>query len=158
MHNRRNKGRRWGFTAMHSAGWDDVWHLVSAIVVRQQPFTQIMMATGAVFFAVMALEGIRTSLASMWRAHRAVLLAPANKETLALAMAGDGLLTKSFSPKLHARNAGPPRRKRKPLTLSVRQFSSPRPKITRRPKLDLAPLSNLPENSAGAPFMLRDAL
>ena len=143
---------------MHSAGWIDVWHLVTAIVVRQQPFTQIMMATGAVFFAVMALEGIRTSLVSMWRAHRAVSLAPPRNAPVTLAMAGDGLATKSFSPKLQTRNAAPRMRKRKPLTLSVRQFSSPRPKITRRPKLDLPPSSNLPENSPRAPFMLRDAL
>jgi hypothetical protein len=143
---------------MHSAGWIDVWQLVAAIVVRQQPFTQIMMATGAVFFVVMALEGIRTSLVSMWRAHRAVSLAPPKNTPQALAMAGDDLPTESFSAKLQARNAGPPRRKRKLLTLSVRQFSSPRPKITRRPRLDSAPLSNLPENSPGAPFMLRDAL
>ena len=143
---------------MHSAGWIDVWHLVTAIVARQQPFTQIMMATGAVFFAVMALEGIRTSLVLMWRAHRAVSLAPPRNAPQALAMSGGDLLTKSFSPKLQSRSAAPPRRKRKPLTLSVRQFSSPRPKITRRPKLDLAPLSNLPENSPSAPFMLRDAL
>ena len=147
-----------GQSAMHSAGWIDVWHLVTAIVVRQQPFTQIMIVTGTVFFAVMALEGIRTSLVSIWRAHRAVSLAPPRNASEALATAGDGLLTKSFSPKLQTRNAAPPRRKRKPLTLSVRQFSSPRPKITCRPKLELAPLSNLPENSAGAPFMLRDAL
>ena len=143
---------------MSAAGWLDVWHMVTAIVARQQPFTQIMMATGAVFFCVMALEGIRTSLIAIRRAHRAVPAALPPKEPLSLAMQGDDLASKSFSPKLQTRNAAPSRRKRKPLTLSVRQFSSPRPKITRHPRLELASLSNLPENSAGAPFMLRDAL
>jgi len=137
---------------MHT--WLDVWHMVLAIVARQPPFAQIMLATGAVFVAVMALEGMRTSLLAIWRAHKAVPVPPQAElppESATLAMpAASAPLSKSFSARLAAAT---PRRP-KPLTLSPRQFRSPRPVIRRRTML----LSALSETPAPAPMTLSDAL
>ena len=103
--------------------------MVLAIVGRQPPFAQIMFATGAVFVAVMALEGLRTSLLAIWRAHR-----PAPP----LAMPAAALPAKIYSPRaLHAASRRP-----KPLTLSPRQFRSPRPTIRRHPMLQFASASD----------------
>ncbi len=64
---------------MDKAGWTDVWHMIVAIVARQPPFLAILMVLGAVFVAVMALEGLRTSLLAIRRAHRGAPSAMAEK-------------------------------------------------------------------------------
>ncbi|HXC55956.1 MAG TPA: hypothetical protein VNU97_11725 [Rhizomicrobium sp.] len=144
---------------MASAGWAQVWHLVAAIVARQPPFLQIMIATGAVFVAVMALEGVRTSLLAMWRAHRTAQHLPAPKEQ-ARASSGPAAAPLSgslFSPPA-ARAAARIVRKRKPLTVSARQFRSPRPTIRRYGMLEFAGASELTQSLADAPMDLSDAL
>jgi hypothetical protein len=124
---------------MNTAGWLDVWHMVLVIVARQPPFAQIMFATGAVFVAVMALEGLRTSLLAIRRAHKPtppLVLAPA--EAVALAMPAVAPFAKIYSPRAsHAASRRP-----KLLTLSPRQFRSPRPTIRRHPMLQFAAASD----------------
>ncbi len=162
MHNSANKGHVGAVVGMSTAGWLDVWHLVVAIVVRQPPFAQVMFATGGVFLAVMALEGIRSSVAAMWRAHKQVPLAPPQAlqppHGAALAMTDEGFAAKNISAKGQRRLAAAAARRPKPLTLSPRQFRSPRPKIRRHPKLQFEEFSMLPENAARAALDLRDAL
>jgi hypothetical protein len=120
---------------MNTAGWLDVWHMVLAIVARQPPFAQIMFATGAVFVAVMALEGLRTSLLAIGHAHRPappLVLPPA--EGVTLAMPATAPFAKIYAPRAsHAASRRP-----KPLTLSPRQFRMPRPTIRRHPMLQFA--------------------
>ncbi|HEY4944227.1 MAG TPA: hypothetical protein VII56_22560 [Rhizomicrobium sp.] len=135
--------------------WLDVWHLVLGIVARQSPFAQIMVATGAVFVVVMAIEGLRTSLLAIWRAHKAVPGLPPSAGTT---LATSAPLSKSFSAGAAARFAAVASRRPKPLTLSPRQFRSPRPKIRRHPMLEFALAEPLHENPANAPLQLRDAL
>jgi hypothetical protein len=109
--------------------WVDVWHMALGIVARQPPFAQIMFATGAVFVAVMALEGLRTSLLTIWRAHR-----PAPPPAAGVTPAMSPLPAKIYSPRAsHAASRRP-----KPLTLSPRQFRTPRPTIRRHPMLPCA--------------------
>lgn len=138
--------------------WLDVWHLVLGIVARQSPFAQIMAATGAVFVLVMAIEGLRTSLLAIWRAHKALPLSgpppPADGTTLAMSAP----LSKSFSAGAAVRFAAAASRRPKPLTLSPRQFRSPRPKIRRHGMLEFALAEQRHENPANAPTQLRDAL
>jgi hypothetical protein len=147
---------------MHTAGWLDVWHLVIGIVARQEPFVAIMLATLAVFVVVMAIEGVRTSLLSIWRAHRAapeaVTLAPPPEAPIALAAPALEPLAKNNSSTFSARLAAAPARRPKPLTLSPRQFRSPRPKIRRHARLDFSAFTLVPENTAAAPLELRDAI
>jgi hypothetical protein len=131
--------------------WLDVWHTVLAIVARQPPFAQIMIATGAVFVAVMALEGIRTSLLAIRHAHKTVP-APAPHEALppepvTLAMPAAPRAAKAFSARATARPAAAAPRRPKPLTLSPRQFRSPRPTI-RRHAAFLSALSESPAHAA----------
>ncbi|MEJ0026661.1 MAG: hypothetical protein WDN01_11590 [Rhizomicrobium sp.] len=137
---------------MNKAGWVDVWHLVVAIMSRQPPFVQIMCATGVVFIAVMAVEGLRTSLAAIWRAHRAPPVpAPVKNEPVALAApaaAADAPATRAFSVRSVPRAAATSARKRKPLTVAARQFRSPRPTIRRHPMLDFASAGEMPHFSA----------
>ena len=132
----------------------DVWHLVVAIVARQPPFIQIMYATGAVFVAVMAIEGLRTSLAAIWRAHRAgPVLAPPKAGPVAMAApasVADAPASRVFSPPRVPRAAATGARKRKPLTVATRQFRSPRPTIRRHPMLDVTDFGELPHFSADA--------
>ena len=141
------------------SSWLDVWHLVLAIVARAPPFGQIMYATGAVFVVVMALEGLRTSLLAMWRAHKPAppLTAPPGGTTT-LAMPAASPRSKSFSATGPSRFAVAASRRPKALTLSPRQFSSPRPRIRRHAMLEFAVESALHENSANAPMELHDAL
>ncbi len=147
---------------MNKAGWVDVWHLVLAIMSRQPPFIQIMYATGAVFILVMAVEGVRTSLASIWRAHAAgPVLAPPRSEpvTLAAPLSGPGApITRAFSvPRVpHAAPTGA--RKRKALTVAARQFRSPRPTIRRHPMLDVATMGDLPHFSADAGVLQHESV
>ncbi len=130
----------------------DVWHLALAIVMRQPPFVQIMYATGAVFIAVMAVEGVRTSLAAIWHAHKfGASAAPAKAKPVALAApASDGMaqVSRAFSVRSVPRAAATPARKRKALTIPARQFRSPRPTIRRHPMLDVAAFDELPHFSA----------
>ena len=152
----------WGIRQMSKAGWVDVWHLVLAIMSRQPPFIQIMYATGAVFIAVMALEGVRTSLAAIWRAHTAApILEPskAGPVTLAAPLSGSAsAVTRAFSmPRVpHAAATGA--RKRKALTVAARQFRSPRPTIRRHPMLDVATLGDLPNFSADAGVLQHESV
>jgi len=137
---------------MNKAGWVDVWHLAVAIVSRQPPFVQIMYATAAVFVAVMAVEGVRTSLAAIWRAHRAApASAPPQEEPVVLAapspIAG-APVTRNFSVRSVPHAAATNTRKRKPLTVAARQFRSPRPQIRRHPMLDFAAAAEVPHFSA----------
>ncbi|MEI9888695.1 MAG: hypothetical protein WDN08_19785 [Rhizomicrobium sp.] len=144
---------------MSTAGWLDVWHLAVAIVVRQPPFLQIMYATGAVFLVVMAVEGVRTSLLSIWRAHRQGAIAPPPPPRVtAHAMPGPSPFPKNISALSQTRFNAVPVRRPKALTLSPRQFRSPRPKIQRHPRLDYASFADLPENAALTAFETRDAL
>ncbi len=144
---------------MNTAGWLDVWHMVAAIVARQPPFWQIMLATGAVFLVVMALEGIRTSLLSIWRAHaRGAAAMPAPPRATAHAMAGGAPVAKNISAPSQMRFSAISMRRPKTLTLTPRQFRSPRPKIRRHPRLEFESFGDLPENSASAAFEARDAL
>lgn len=130
----------------------DVWHLVLGIVSRQPPFIQIMYATGAVFIVVMAVEGLRTSLAGMWRAHRSgASLTPAREKPVALAApasAAGAPGSRAFSVRSVPRAAATPARKRKALTMPARQFRSPRPTIRRHPMLDVSAFDELPQFSA----------
>ncbi|MEI9988873.1 MAG: hypothetical protein WDM86_02440 [Rhizomicrobium sp.] len=137
---------------MNKAGWLDVWHLALAVAARQPPFVQIMYATGAVFIAVMAIEGVRTSFAAIWRAHTAKPdLVPAKSEPVALAApaaVADIAPTRAFSARSVPRAAPTCARKRKPLTVTARQFRSPRPTIRRHPMLDGPSAGELPQFSA----------
>ena len=132
---------------MHKAEWMDVWHMIVAIVARQPPFLAILIVIGAVFVAVMALEGLRTSLLAIWRAHR-IAAAPAPRPTenpVALAAVP---ATKSFSAARGTRAAATPARKRKPLTVPSRNFRSPRPTIRRHPMLEFTAEAALPHYAA----------
>ncbi len=137
---------------MNKAGWVDVWHLALAVVSRQPPFVQIMCATGVVFIAVMAVEGLRTSLVAIWRAHRsAPAPAPARSEPVALAAPAaiaDAPASRAFSARSVPRAAATSARKRKPLTVAARLFRSPRPTIRRHPMLDFPSAGELPHFSA----------
>ena len=132
---------------MGNAGWAQVWHLVLAIVARQPPFVEIMIATGAVFVAVMALEGIRSSVAAMWRAAP-----PPQISKTSLAMAASPPQSKSFSAGLVSLAAARTAPKRKPLTVSARPFRSLRPTIRRHPMLEFAAAAETPLSSANAPM------
>lgn len=117
------------------AGWNEVWHLLIAIVARQSPFVAIMLVTLAVFFVVMAAEGVRASLAAIRYGHRTAPTAPPVPEE---------------SPAPAERHAAPrlaaaPRRP-KPLTLPPRRWAGSRPTIRR------APLILLPESPAKPPL------
>jgi len=110
------RGMSWlGQTAMHqAAGWSDVWHAALALVAQEPPFTQIAIVTGVAFVLVMALEGVRASIAAMMHAHRvepAPLEAP-EAEPVELAM---------------------------PAAAPSRSFSIPRALQTARPKRTNAP-------------------
>lgn len=130
--------------------------MVLAVVSRQAPFMQIAIATGAVFVLVMALEGVRSSLLAIWHAHKApVSLAMPQQEPVTLALPLPAA-AKSFSPR--ARTTAHAARRPKPVSLSPRQFRSPRPQIRRHGPLDIAPLSESGESSAYAPLELSDAL
>jgi len=147
---------------MNKAGWADVWHLVLAIMSRQPPFIQIMYATGAVFIAVMALEGVRTSLAAIWRAHAAgPVPAPPKSEPVSMAAplsVSAGPVTRAFSAPRVPHAAATATRKRKALTVPARQFRSPRPTIRRHPMLDVATLSDLPHFSADAGVLQHESV
>lgn len=147
-----------GQSAMNTAGWLELWHVAVGIVSRQQPFGAIMLVTAAAFVVVMTLEGIRSSLLAIWRGHRAVPapLAPPPAEPVELAMPAP--LRENISSGFAPRPAATPPRRRKALTLSPRQFRSPRPKIRRHPRLEFSLLSDLPEDSAGAALELSDAV
>lgn len=56
-------------STMDQAQLLQAWTLLTAIIVRQSPFAQIMIVVGTAFFAVMAIEGIRTSILAMRRGH-----------------------------------------------------------------------------------------
>jgi hypothetical protein len=154
MHNRALGWRR----GSRMSTWLDVWHAVLAVVSRQAPFTQVMVATGAVFVLVMALEGVRSSLLAIWHAHKASPpLAMPREEPLTLALPLPAAQAgKSFSPR--PRTAAHLARRPKPSLPSPRQFRSPRPQIRRHGLLDFAPLSESGENSLHAPLELSDAL
>lgn len=147
---------------MNTAGWLDVWHMALAIVARQAPFTQIMFATGAVFVVVMALEGLRTSLLAMWRAHKTAPAAPApaapQTGAATLAMPVPAPLSKTISLRAPSRLSAAAPRRPKPLTLSPRQFRSPRPTIRRHAMLQFAAANELRESAAHIPMELSDAL
>lgn len=137
----------------------DVWHLVGAIVARQPPFLQIMSVTGAAFFVVMALEGVRTSILAMWRAHKPTLAEPPlQTDPAPMAHPGSRAFEQNNSAPIAERLASLPMRRPKALTLNPRLFRSPRPKITRHPRLEFAALSMPPEIPAPAHRQLRDAL
>jgi hypothetical protein len=53
---------------MHHAGLLEVWQMLRSIVAQQTPFLQIMIALGAAFFVIMAIEGMRTSALAIRRA------------------------------------------------------------------------------------------
>ncbi len=137
---------------MDKAGWMDVWHLALAVAMRQPPFVLIMYATGAVFIAVMAVEGVRTSLAAIWRAHKSGAPdAPAEPKPVALAApASDPAApaTRSFSAWSVPHAAATSARKRKPLTMTARRFRSPRPTIRRHPMPEAAAHDEMPNFSA----------
>lgn len=147
---------------MNTAGWLDVWNLVCAIVARQSPFVAIMIATLGVFAVVMALEGVRTSLLAIWRGHKQPpALAPPPRlqdDASSHALVAAPPLHQTNSAGIASRFASLSPRRPKPLTLSPRQFRSPRPKIRRHPRLEFAALSALPENTASAAYDLRDAI
>ncbi|MEI9995367.1 MAG: hypothetical protein WDM91_12285 [Rhizomicrobium sp.] len=130
---------------MHEAGWVDVWHLALGVVGRQSPFVAIMIAAGAVFFLVMAVEGVRTSLLAIWHDHRAAPAhAPPKEAPVALAAPAPVMPSRNFSAPRVPRAAVLPARKRKPLTVSARQFRSPRPKIRRYPALEFPAAPEMP--------------
>src|SRR5258707_15601581 len=100
---------------MDKAGWTDVWHMIVAIVARQPPFLAILMVLGAVFVAVMALEGLRTSLLAIRRAHRGAPSAMAEKPVALAAPAPFALpAARGFSVPRVPSAAATSARKRKP--------------------------------------------
>jgi hypothetical protein len=124
---------------MHSAGWIDIWHIATAILARQSPVMQILAATFAALFVVMAIEGLRSSLLAIWRNHRdPVTLARRSRDDTAAAPPPG---TKSFLFKPGPR----PVVRRKALTENPRQFSSPRPTIRRHPAASMDDLAALPQ-------------
>jgi hypothetical protein len=147
---------------MSNAGWVDLWHMIVAILARQSPFVAVLMATGAVFVLVMAVEGVRTSLLSIWRGHRAVpiSLEPPESEPLLLATPAPPLNppARSFSVRSVPRAAATAARKRKPLTVATRSFRSPRPTIRRHPMLEFAVAEPMPEFSADTPDCHRESV
>ncbi len=150
---------------MHSAGWLDVWHLVVAIVSRQPPFAAILIVTGAIFVVVMALEGCRASLLSIWRGHRGDASAmPPKQKSVALAAASplaawsQAPASRGFSPRSVPHVAATTARKRKPLTVAARSFRSPRPQIRRHPMLEFSMFTELPHYSADVPVMQHEGI
>ncbi len=133
---------------MHNAGWAEVWHLVLAIIARQPPFAQILLATGAVFVVVMAIEGVRASLIAIRQANAPSFSAEPSEKPVTLAMPGSVSLSKGFSVKPAARTAAPSARRPKPSALPPRQFRSPRPTIRRQPPLESAGVSEIPAGAA----------
>jgi hypothetical protein len=155
---------------MDKAGWLDVWHLVAAIVSRQPPFTAIVMVIGAAFVAVMALEGVRTSLLAIWHAHRRGA-APAPVEEAPVALAAPVPLavapvevplevpvSRSFSPRRVSNAAPAVLRKRKVLTVGARNFRSPRPKIRRHPMIGAREGAELPHYPADVPVLQHEGV
>jgi hypothetical protein len=119
----------WGETAMHqAAGWSDVWHAALSLIAQEPPFAQIAIVLGLAFVLVMALEGVRTSLAAMWHAHRAEpapLEAP-KAEPVELAMPTAAAPTRSFSLPREPHTARPKRPSQ-----PARKFREIRPIIRR---------------------------
>jgi hypothetical protein len=139
---------------MNKAGWVDVWHLVLAIVARQPPFTQIMIATGAALAVVMAVEGLRTSLLAIWRAHRIPAPPPpaVDRTTAPVKMASPPQ-ARGFS----AKSAFAAARRPKPPSSAPRSFRSPRPSIRRYPTQDIAARTETLQVAADAPAELSEA-
>ncbi len=108
-------------------GWADVWHLVLAIISRQAPFVQVMSWTGAVFFLVMAIEGIRSSILAMTRSGEATVTSAPVAEIASPPMALGPVVSQAYA--AVPRVAGKPpvvTRKRKPLTTRVRHSRPPK--------------------------------
>lgn len=147
---------------MHTAGWLDVWNLAMSIVGRQEPFVAIMLVTFGVFVVVMAIEGVRTSLLSIWHnlrsAPEAPALAPPPAAPQEMASLAPAQQTRNFSSGFAARVAATPPRRPKPLTMGPRQFRTPRPTIRRHPQLDFGMFAALPENTAMTALELREAV
>ena len=147
---------------MTQAGWSDVWHLAGGIVARQPPLIAILLSTGAVLFIVMAVEGLRTSVLSIWRAHRAPPQpAPRRAEPPAAATAASAATTASlrgFSARSVPLAAVPLQRKRKPLTVAARQFRAPRPKIRRHPPAPATAAQHMPLYAADIPVLAPDGV
>jgi hypothetical protein len=120
---------------MHQAGWSEVWHAVLALVAQEPPFVQIAIATSVVFVAVMALEGLRSSVLAMIHAHRVApppLEAPKPAEPMELAMPA-ATPSRSFSLPREPRTARPKR-----IESPVRKFRELRPTIRRHSSLQAA--------------------
>ena len=113
---------------MHqAAGWSDVWHAALSLIAQEPPFTQIAIVLGTAFVLVMALEGVRASVAAMLHAHRAEptpLEAP-KREPVEMAMPA-ATPTRSFSAPRELYIARPKR-----ATSPTRKFRDLRPTIRR---------------------------
>jgi hypothetical protein len=114
---------------MNTSGLPALWHSATAIVAQQTPFMAILLVTLAALFVVMALEGFRSSLMAIWRAHRtSAPTKPTSLETPVrlAAPAPHAPRTRSFTAKKPPRSPRP-----KVLDQPPRQFRSPRPTIHR---------------------------
>jgi len=126
---------------MDHAGLMDVWNILRAIVARQMPFAQIMIAAGAVFFIVMAIEGVRTSIVAI-RTSPAEPKAQTKTYTSAVAEpAEDGPVTRLYAGISSTRQAARPVRNFRRIALPVVTAKRLTPAIRRHPKLDLAEYS-----------------
>ena len=99
-----------------------------AILSRQTPFMQVMLVTLAALFVVMALEGLRSSLSAIWRAHRTPkpAAAPVLEPPVKLAAPAPA------APRSHSFDLKPRAARPKALDRAPRRFHSPRPTIRRQ--------------------------
>jgi len=124
---------------MNTTGLPELWHVTLAILSRQAPFVQIMLVTLAALFVVMALEGVRSSVRAIWRAHRTPKLPAVSQLNTPVALAAPP----AFGPRMRSFVGKPPvKRASRPKVLDQppRQFRSTRP-VIRRQRTDLASTS-----------------
>ena len=107
-------------SVMAHAGLVDVWHMLQAIMVRQTPFAQIMVAAGTVFFIVMAIEGIRTSILAMRHGTDGLAELPETSSPPMAAPANDASVARVYATKPTLRPAARPLRKLRPVTVAKR--------------------------------------
>ncbi|MBL6853542.1 MAG: hypothetical protein ISS15_01305 [Alphaproteobacteria bacterium] len=114
---------------MTTTGLPELWHSALAFLSHQPPFGQIMLVTLAALFVVMALEGLRSSISAIWRAHRTS--APQQHDDAPVRLAAPsaaGPRSRSFTAKPRAPSSRP-----KAADHTPRQFRAARPTIRRIP-------------------------
>lgn len=114
---------------MTTTGLPELWHSALAFLSHQPPFGQIMLVTLAALFVVMALEGLRSSLSAIWRAHRTSVAQHHDDAPVRLAAPSVAApRSRSFIAKPRTPSSRP-----KAADHAPRQFRAARPTIRRNP-------------------------